>query len=373
MGAWKKDNRRNVARTYLSEGFCLTAMDFETYKYRAAIEEELKKFLPQQITASWVEHAVGKARWVQDTKAITEAMSEPLWDFLSRGGKRWRPMFMLMCCEAVGGDAQKNLPFTVIPELIHNATLISDDIEDNSDLRRGKPVLHKVFGMDIALNAGETLYALPYVAIRDSNLSLDLKCKAYEIISGQLLKCYLGQAIDIRWHHTQKEIPTEEMYLQMTANKSGSLACMAAKLGALLGGGSAQQVEALGRFGETAGVVFQIQDDILNITQNKNLGKDFGDDIKEGKRTLLVIHTLCVAPEEEKKRLLEILNMHTNDEKLLQEAIDLIVKHDSVAYCKKIALELAEQTWKETERVLPESPVKEELREFAQLLLNRVV
>lgn len=349
-------------------------MDFESYKHRDDVEKALHEFLPDKITAEWVEKAIGRTKWKQDTEALTKAISEPVWDFLSRGGKRWRPMLMLICCEAVGGSPEKILPFTIIPELIHNGTLIVDDIEDNSDLRRGKPVLHKLFGVDIAVNAGNTIYFLPYVAIQNSSLPSETKRKAYEIISAQLLKCHFGQAIDIWWHSGRSEkIPTEGEYLQMCANKSGSLACMAANLGALLGGGSEKQIESLGKFAETAGVVFQIQDDILNIAENASIGKELGDDINEGKRTLLVINTLNVAPEAERKRLLEILNMHTKDEKLLTEAIAIIKRHGSIEYARKVAAQLAENAWKEAEAVLPESEAKGQLKELAELLTHKVV
>mgnify|MGYP001567478795 CR=1 FL=1 len=283
-------------------------------------------------------------------------------------------MLMLICCEAVGGNPPEIMPFTVIPELIHTGSLIVDDIEDNSDLRRGKPVLHKLFGVDIAVNAGNTLYLLPFIAIRDSNLPDKTKAAAYEIISTQLLKCHFGQAIDIYWHSGKSEkIPTEDEYLQMCANKSGSLACMAAKLGALLGNGNEKQVESLGKFAETAGVVFQIQDDILNIAENASIGKELGDDINEGKRTLLVIHTLNAAATADKKRLIEILNMHTKDEKLLTEAIEIIKKHGSIEYAKKTATKLVEDSWREAESVLPDSEAKKQLKELAELLIHRSV
>ncbi len=349
-------------------------MDFEGYKHKNEIEEELHKFIPDKLTAEWAEKAVGKARWKQDENALTKAISEPIWDFLSRGGKRWRPVLMLVCAEAVGGDARKALPFTPIPELIHNGTLIVDDIEDNSDLRRGKPVLHKIFGVDIAVNAGNTIYFLPFILIRDSSLPPEIKSKAYEIINTQLLKCHFGQAIDIYWHSGKSDkTPTQEEYLQMCANKSGSLACMAAKLGTLLGGGTDKQIEALGNFAETGGVIFQIQDDILNITENQGLGKELGDDINEGKRTLLVIHTLNVAPENEKRRLLEILNSHTKDDNLLEEAIGIIRKHGSVEYAKKTAGSLVEDAWKKIEETIPDSEAKKELRALAELVLHRIV
>ncbi len=347
-------------------------MDFFSNKHRESIEKELKQFLPEKLTSAWAEKAAGKAVWGYDEDALTKAISEPVWDFLGRGGKRWRPVLMMLCCEAVGGNPESILPFTVIPELIHNGTLIVDDIEDNSDLRRGKPVLHKLFGVDIAVNAGNTLYLLPFIVIRDSNLLDKTKAAAYEIISTQLLKCHFGQATDIYWHSGKSDkIPTEKEYLQMCANKTGSVAAMAAKLGALLGNGDEKQVETLGKFAETAGVVFQIQDDILNI--EGGLGKDFGDDICEGKRTLLVIHTLNIAPQNEKARLLEILNMHTKDENLLGEAIGIINKHGAVEYARKAAAKLAREAWDGIEAVLSGSDAKSQLRELSQLMLNRVV
>ncbi len=389
-------------------------MDFGSYKYKEDIEKTLRDFLPEHITAGWVEKAIGKTTWKQDVKALTKAISEPVWDFLHRGGKRFRPIVMLICCEAVGGNPEKILPFTVIPELIHNGSLIVDDIEDNSDLRRGKPVLHMIFGVDIAVNAGNTLYFLPYIIIRDSALPAETKKRAYEIISTELLKCHFGQAIDIWWHsnngsatpqfrnernalstsgryasaaadaeseearfaplsNPHNAIPTEDEYLQMCANKSGSLACMTGKLGALLGGGSEKQVEALGNFGQAAGVVFQIRDDILNIVVNSRIGKEFGDDIKEGKRTLLVIHTLNSAGKDERERLLAILNMHTKDEKLLEEAISIIKKFDSIAYAGNVARQITENAWHEVDAVLPESAAKKQLRELADLMLSRKI
>jgi len=135
-------------------------MEFNN-KYRETIEKALKEFLPEEITVTWAEKAAGKNQWTPDTNALTNALSTPIWNFLSRGGKRWRPMLMLLSCQAVGGKPEDIIQFTIIPELIHNGTLIADDVEDGSELRRGKPALHKLFGMDIALNAGNTLYFLP--------------------------------------------------------------------------------------------------------------------------------------------------------------------------------------------------------------------
>lgn len=134
-----------------------------------------------------------------------------------------------------------------------------------------------------------------------------------------------------------------------------------------------KQIEALGKFAETAGVVFQIQDDILNIADNASIGKELGDDISEGKRTLLVIRTLNAAADADKERLLEILNTHTKDEKLLTKAIEIIKKYGSIEHAKKTAARIAEESWREAESVLPDSEAKKQLKELAELLIHTSV
>lgn len=342
------------------------------YAHRENVERELARILPESITAEWVEKAIGKTRWAQDTDALTHTLSAPVRNFLNRGGKRWRPLLMMLSSEAVGGTAEAVLPYTVIPELIHNGTLIVDDIEDRSELRRGQPTMHKIYGIDVAINAGNTIYFLPSTLIRDAPFPAETKVRAYDIINTQLLKCHIGQAIDISWHGKQTAlIPSEQLYLQMCADKSGSLACMAAKLGALLGGGCEKHIDALGVFAETAGVVFQIQDDILNISGHQGIGKDYGDDIREGKKTLMVIHALNNASAEDRERLQEILAAHTSDSKLISEAIGIIERNGSIAYARAVAQQLVHRAWNEVSVILPDLPAKDKLKQIAQALLDR--
>ncbi|HDI02517.1 MAG TPA: hypothetical protein ENF95_00080, partial [Candidatus Aenigmarchaeota archaeon] len=179
-----------------------------------------------------------------------------------------------------------------------------------------------------------------------------------------------GQAMDIAWHNGMANADnlSEEEYLQMCAYKTGTLARMAAKMAALLSGASKEDIEKLGRFAETIGVAFQIKDDIMNI--EGGLGKEYGDDIKEGKRSLMVIHTLQVASEEDKKRLLEILDMHTNDKKLVDEAISIMKKYNSIEYAKKLANKLMRETWEEIDKILPESEAKKKLKAFVEYLVE---
>ncbi len=181
--------------------------------------------------------------------------------------------------------------------------------------------------------------------------------------------------MDIAWHKGLADADklTEAQYLQMCAYKTGTLARMAAKLAAVLCEASDDTVERLGRFAEALGVAFQIQDDILDLT-----GKEFaakkggrGQDITEGKRSLIVIHTLEKAKLVDRKRLLAILKMHTSDQRLRDEAIQIMQRYGSIAYAKQFANRLLTESWKEVDRLLSPSAAKEKLRAFAEHLIER--
>ena len=256
-------------------------------------------------------------------------------------------------------------------EIIHNGTLIIDDIEDNSELRRGKPCTHNIFGIDIAINAGNFMYYLPYLIIKNSKLNEKTKLFIHELIAEEMIKLSFGQGMDIHWHNNNCNI-TENQYLQMCAYKTGTLARMSAKLGATLGNAAKEQINALGKFAESIGVAFQIQDDILNITNTK-WGKDFGEDITEGKKSLMVIKTLEQANEIDKKRLIDILNLKTKDKELIKEAIDIIKRHHSIEYSEKIAENIMKTALEELDIIIPDSDSKNKLKLFGDFMINREI
>lgn len=341
------------------------------------INKEMEKFFPRKITGEWIKAAAGKPSFSYDPETLTKALSEPIYNLLERGGKRWRPSLMLMVYEAVGGkNTKKIMPFVVMPEFAHNGSIMVDDIEDDSELRRGKPCTHKIFGVDIAINAGNTLYFLPLILLYKNlmKLNYEKRTKIYDLFAGELLKLSFGQGTDIYWHQGKKKDISEGQYLQMCAFKTGTLARLSAKLGAILADAKQEQVEKIGRFGESIGVAFQIQDDILNLTGEEfQKGKGIGEDIHEGKRTLMVLYTLSKANEKEKKRLVEILNSHPSDEKTIREAIELMEKYKAIDYAREKAEELVQKSWSEIEKILPEGKAKERLKEFAEFAIKRKV
>ncbi len=340
------------------------------------IDREIEKVFPRKLTAKWLEKALGKADYAYDAKTLTDGMANPIWEFLDRGGKRWRPALTILCCEAVGGTKKQALPFTPLVELIHNGTLLSDDVEDNSAMRRGKPCTHLLYGVDVAVNDGAAMYFIPLSLLYNNphKIKVATQEKIWHLYAQEMLRVSTGQAMDIWWHHGHKYDVTENEYLQMCAYKTGVLARFACRLGAFLGDATDKQADALGKFGETVGVAFQIQDDILNLVGEEfQKGKGVGEDIHEGKRTIMVLHALQKLSKIDRDRLLEILNSHPSDEETIREAIGLIEKAGSIAYARKKAKQLMEGAWKKLENVLPQTHAKKTLKAFAQYLIERNV
>lgn len=340
---------------------------------KSLIDALIEKYLPRYFNKSNIKNFV--YREGVDIFACNEGITKPIYELLDRGGKRWRPTLFLLIIEALGGDLKKLQDFCIVPELIHNGTLIVDDVEDSSELRRGKLAIHKIFGVDIAINAGNALYFMPLVVFFKNKNRIDEKLllRAYEIYVEEMINVSFGQAIDIVWHRGIKkdEEIKEEEYLTMCALKTGTLARMSARLAATLCGASKDVVEKLGRFAESLGIAFQIQDDILDVTSPESIGKEYGNDIKEGKRTLMVIYTLRRANEKDRRRLIEILNKHTDDIKERKEAISILEKYGAIEYARKVARKIIENAWKDVDKILPESEAKNKIRAFAEYMIER--
>jgi len=358
------------------EGLTLDVEKFLEEK-AALIDKVIEKYIPRFLSENAVLFRVHPPRYAYNLEVLNKAVAEPIWEFLDRGGKRWRPSLFLLICEALGKNPEDFVEFAIIPEVIHNGTLMIDDIEDASEFRRGKPCTYRIYGLDIAINAGNAMYYLPLLPLIENRekISKEKLCKIYEIYVQEMISLSLGQAMDIAWHRglADADAIDEKDYLQMCAYKTGTLARMAAKMAAVLADANEELVEKLGRFAESIGIGFQMQDDILDLTSieftEKKGGR--GQDITEGKRTLIVIHTLTVADAKDKERLIKILKMHTSDQKLRDEAITIMQKYGSIEYVKQFARKLVEESWREVERLLPASDAKEKLNAFAKFLIER--
>ncbi|MBU1940100.1 polyprenyl synthetase family protein, partial [Candidatus Micrarchaeota archaeon] len=226
---------------------------------------------------------------------------------------------------------------------------------------------------DLAINDANLLYFLPTVLLyrNTKNLGDKMRVKIYDVYSEEMLRLSFGQAMDIYWHNGKGGEISEKQYLQMCHYKTGTLASFAAKLGAILAGADGKKVQALGDFAATIGTGFQIQDDILNLFPSKGWGKETGEDIAEGKRSLLAIHALAHAPKAESARLLEILNSRQNTKDEIKGAIKIIKTQGSADYARKTAADLVSDAWNRLNPVIDESESKAKLKEFADYLINR--
>ena len=341
-----------------------------------AVNKTMEKFVPRKYDSASLEFACGKPSYAHDPESATKALSEPIWDLLDRGGKRWRPALFLLTMEALGKNPKEYIDFAAGLEIMHNGSLLVDDVEDSSELRRGKPCVHKKFGVDAAINAGNAMYFLPFLAFFKNKDKVDDKTRAaaYELVLQEMLNLHFGQGLDIFWHKGGKPDVSEKEYLQMCAYKTGTLARMAAKLAAVLAGAPQKQVDALGKFAEAIGVAFQIQDDLLNISESElSKGKGLGEDIHEGKRTLMVIHALAHAPKKDAERLKQILASHPSDQKTILEAIEVMNKAGSLEYAQQFSRKLVKDAWAGVDSLLPASDAKEKLRAFADYLVERQI
>lgn len=230
---------------------------------------------------------------------------DPIQYVLESGGKRIRPILLILSCEAVGGNVEECLDAAVAVELLHNFTLVHDDIMDQDDMRRGRPTVHKKWDTDIALLAGDGLVALAYQCLLQTKSSRIHQIAT--IFTNGIVELCEGQALD-REFETRNDVRLND-YINMIEKKTAKLLKVSAKIGALIGEGEKSEVELLGEFGHNLGLAFQIQDDLLDITSDENtLGKTFGSDVMRRKQTYLLIHALTHADIEAKTKLHSLLS-----------------------------------------------------------------
>ena len=273
------------------------------------IKAVLDLWLPAKPGSSWLEMVFGSLQYAQTAgKAfvapeLAASLTRPGWDLVNRGGKRWRPLLMALTAEAIAGESglEAALPLTPLVEFSHNASLIHDDIEDNSDERRGKPAVHLIYGNDAAINGGSFLYFLPLACLTGSKIPPERQNRIWTAWAFHMRALHLGQAMDIAWHRDYKSLPGLEEYDTMCRLKTGCLARISAILGVYCTERPFSEQDALadvfGKAAERLGVGFQILDDVKNLDTGVP-GKKRGDDIVEGKKSLPVLLYLHRYPEK---------------------------------------------------------------------------
>ena len=277
--------------------------------------------------------------------------SRYLYDLLpsypERPGKGLRPGLCIATCKAFGGDISSSLQSAVAIEMFHNAFLVHDDVEDGSQFRRGSPALHTQYGTGIAINVGDALMvqSLRPLMANLSTLGPKLTWQIFSEIEYMVSQSVEGQAMELGWVRDNSLDIIEDEYLRMILKKTCSYTCTSPfRIGALIATGGSINLNRFNRFGFYVGAAFQIQDDILNlIGDDAKYGKEIGGDIWEGKRTMMLIHTLQACSETEKERIrLFLLTPRSNRvESDVRWVQSIMSKYESIEFAIKNAQQLA--------------------------------
>lgn len=239
--------------------------------FKARVNEYIEAILPPQ------------------TAAEPRSLYEPVRYAMEGNGKRLRPVLLLLTCDAFKGPIEKALPAAAAVELMHNFTLVHDDIMDHDATRRGRPTVHCKWDNETALLAGDGLVALAYRSLlntRSPNLP-----RLAQVFTDGIIELCEGQAFDRDFE--RRDDVTMPHYLDMIMRKTARLFSLCTEMGALVAAATETQVKLFRQFGEHLGLAFQIQDDLLDITVSQDiLGKDFGSDVKRRKRTFLYVHVM---------------------------------------------------------------------------------
>jgi len=286
-------------------------------------------------------------------------------------GKRLRPALGMLVCEALGGRAEDILTIAVAVELFHNFTLIHDDIEDGDTFRRNRPCVHVKYGLAHGINIGDYTFVKAFRAMMEQSphpIPPRTKDKIFEVLTNAFEHTHIGQALDIN-ARSRHDITTDEYFL-IVSEKTGY--CLAAPMiaAAILNRAGKSVRRAFESYANAIGPMFQIRDDMLDLTEGKGR-KSIGSDIREGKRSFLVAHVGSVCTREEREKLYLILDApreKTTDNDI-QWVIQLFQKYGSFEAAEETNKNLLSKALRAIARV-PQNP-KELLISFAELLLTR--
>jgi len=293
--------------------------------------------------------------------------------YFKAGGKRIRPFLCINCFKAVGGkDHKKVLPIATALEVLHNASLVHDDIQDSALMRRGIEAVHTKFGISTGIWSGTYLLSLPLLLIiQKLDCENGRKVEILSEFAEGMAKIIEGQYLDMSF---EQDLNTKEKdYLGMIDRKTGALLKLSCVSGAIAGDADKFLFKAIENYGKAIGSAFQIYDDVLDIVaEEANLGKMIGGDIKEGKLTLIVIHFLKTAKPNDRNKFLEIFlkepKSKTRNE--INTAITLLKKYGAIEYCRKMAIGYSNLAKKSIYK-LPESEAKGLLIDVADYVVAR--
>jgi len=276
--------------------------------------------------------------WISDSVDYgIETVEEVTKYVLESGGKRIRPTVIILAFKALKGeDVTKVVPIAASMEIIHTGTIIHDDINDHSLLRRGVPTAYRKFGTTSALLSGDYLFVKAFEAVSEFDKAVrDVVINSCVLLAqGEVIQSQSTGDIDL----------SEEEYLDIITKKTAGPISAGAKVGGMLAGGSVANTDCLQEYGLNLGIGFQIMDDVLDVTGiETQTGKHSGNDIQEGKTTLLQIHALGNSSPEDRARLESTLRKKEKDGQDIAEAIDIIKGEGSIEYARSLGRDYIEK------------------------------
>lgn len=345
----------------------------------------VRKILPLEFGQEKFEELVSK----KGNKHLTDGLDKqsyidkfirPIREITDRSGKSWRSYATIACCDAVGGNSQVAIDWLALPELMHVGSLMVDDVQDKSLVRRGGPAAHVVHGDAIAINSGTGAYFVGQYCIYNVDKDFEGKVKIYNAYFEAMRASHSGQAMDIYGldYMMPDALKDDNVAKLLTKRviathrlKSAAPAAYLARIGVILGEGNDEQIDAMGDYFEALGISFQIIDDTLNLKGFKDHLKTKGEDITAGKITYPVAKAMGLLDKKDRKRLWEIVSAKTEDITLIAEAVSLLDKVQAIELCEREAKAILERAWKKIDPLLRDSMVKLNLRAFSWFVLER--
>ena len=283
-------------------------------------------------------------------------------------GKQIRPILLLLSCQAAGGDWQQAVPAAAAIELVHNFSLIHDDIEDASPTRRGRLTAWKIWGIEQSINAGDAMFALAHIAMNrlfDRGVPAETVVKALRRFDETCVQLTQGQNLDMAFE-TMDVVKVDE-YIKMITGKTAVLLSLCTELGALIAGADADTVKNYHQFGLDAGLAFQVKDDILGIWGDEALiGKSASTDISTKKKTLPVLYGL-----EQSAALRKHYELDGDGEGFVETAVSLLTEAGARDYATEKAVAYTESSLSHLEKANPQGEASQALKMLMNFLLER--
>jgi geranylgeranyl diphosphate synthase type I len=265
------------------------------------------------------------------------------------GGKRLRPYMVIRSCQILKGKVSNAMPAASAVEMVHNFSLVHDDIMDNDEMRHGVPTVHKKFGMPIAILAGDVLFSKAFQIITDSKLSPIATIQLVSRLAKACVDICEGQLLDVKMAE-EKKIPSQAEYITMIGKKTAALFDVSCAMGAICATNKPADISNLSSFGRNLGIAFQITDDLIGVMGDPKITKKpVGNDLREGKKSLPILMAIKSAKNNDKKIILKAFGNSKISRKDLNKAVNVIRSLGIEESVRNQALKYAEKAEKSLE------------------------